>query len=101
MKVDLVDYPAKTKFERVPLLRLYSESRLTPRFNFCLFDKIVFGVAFILMLVPPLLENGLTSLRLIGVGKSDLFLCGSFFLSLFSRSSLIDSSISSSSSSSC
>ena len=49
MKVDRVDYPAKPKFNIVPLLKLYSESLLTPLFNFCLFDNIVLGVALLCM----------------------------------------------------
>ena len=47
MKVDRVDWPAKPKFSMVPLLKLYSESLLTPLFNFYLFDNIVFGVALL------------------------------------------------------
>ena len=93
-----MDWPARPKFSMVPLFTLYSESLLTPRLSFYLFDKIVLGVAFILILVPPFELNGFPSLVIIGVGISDLFLGGS--LSLFSRmSSLIDSSISSSTSS--
>lgn len=100
IKVDLVDCPARPKFSMVPLFKLYSESRLAPRLSFCLFDKIVFGVTLSLKLEPPLALNGLMSLGLIGVGIYDLLRYGS--LSLFSRmSSLIDSSISSSSSSRC
>lgn len=98
IKVDLVDYPASPKLSMVPLLTLYSESRLAPRLSFYLFDKIVFGVAFILIFVPPFALNGLPSLVIIGVGMSDLLRRGS--LSLFSKmSSFIDSSISSSSTS--
>ena len=47
MKVDRVDWPAKPKFSMVPLLKLYSESLLTPLFNFYLFDNIVAGVALL------------------------------------------------------
>lgn len=54
MNVDLVDWPANPKLRRVPLLKLFCESLLMPRFSFCLLDKIVFGVtllAFILDLL--------------------------------------------------
>jgi hypothetical protein len=45
MNVDLVDWPANPKLSIVPLLRLYSESLLTPLFSFYLFERIVLGVA--------------------------------------------------------
>ena len=62
MNVDLVDYPASPKFSMVPLFR-NSESRLAPLLSFCLFDKIVFGVAFesmpVFVFELALFENGL------------------------------------------
>ena len=103
IKVDLVDYPAKPKFKSVPLLNIVFESRETPRFNFCLFDKIVLGVA--LNLALEFVLKGFSSLMLIGVGISVLFLWWWWWLWLWCSpsissliDSLIDSSISSSSS---
>ena len=64
MKVDLVDWPAKPKLSMVPLLKLYSESLLTPLLSFCLFERMVFGVALLFILEFVLLLNGFAAVAL-------------------------------------
>lgn len=64
MKVERVDWPASPKFSIVPLLKLYSESLLTPRFSFCLLDSIVLGVALLLIFEFVLMLNGFVAVPL-------------------------------------
>lgn len=74
MKVDRVDWPAKPKFSMVPLLKLYSESLLTPLLSFYLLERMVFGVALLFIFEFVLLLNGLAAVPLPSLSPACSFL---------------------------
>ena len=62
INVDLVDWFAVPKFNKVPLLKLFFDSLLIPLSNFYLFDIKVLGVALFSLVAFEMLDLTLNGL---------------------------------------